>query len=200
MYPNGRCSGYLNSIEIGQCINVFSKGKNTRNPGNYVGIIAYGVGITEVCNKLYDKVKFGSYYSDKNGVYQALPMCVAELNKSDAKCVTLLWASKRMGDKFWLDQIEDLVAEHSAANSRRFVVQFILSRESTATALRGRVNSQILHEVFCKNLLKNIKDDDFQKDEMRFLVVGTKKMIADTHVMLNEIDFDIPGKHSLLCK
>merc|ERR1712176_702004 len=65
VYPNGRASGFLDRLEIGQSINSFglTKGK-TRNVGDYVGVIAYGVGITE-----------------------GLPVARAELEKDDAKTV-----------------------------------------------------------------------------------------------------------------
>ena len=47
VYPGGRASGYLDGIEVGGTIDVFPKGRKTRDAGAFVGLVAFGVGITE---------------------------------------------------------------------------------------------------------------------------------------------------------
>lgn len=74
VYPNGRCSGYLDSLEVGQSAMVFARGKNERRPGTHVGFVAFGVGITE-----------------------ALPIAEAELRKG-TKHVHLLWSARTYAD------------------------------------------------------------------------------------------------------
>lgn len=64
---------------------MFGRGKKQRSPGAYVGLVAYGVGITE-----------------------ALPVAAAELSKSEAEVVHLIWASKTFGDTFWHDSIAEV--------------------------------------------------------------------------------------------
>jgi len=122
VYPNGRASGFLDRLEIGQPINSFglTKGK-VRNIGDYVGIVAYGVGITE-----------------------GLPVARAELEKGDAETVVLLWASRTMNDTFWHDDIEDLKKKYPS----RFEIVHILSREQKEGCLHGRINSEVLKKVF----------------------------------------------------
>ena len=92
-YPNGVCSGYLDSlkvlslalalaltltltltltlaltltIQVGDAITVFKKGSKERQPGSHVGLVAFGVGITE-----------------------ALPIAAAELAKPEAEQVVI---------------------------------------------------------------------------------------------------------------
>ena len=90
VYPGGRASGYLDSIEIGGSVDVFPKGRKTRDAGAFVGLVAFGVGITE-----------------------ALPMAEAELSKPEAESVRLLWCSKTRPDTFWLDRAAALAAAHA---------------------------------------------------------------------------------------
>merc|ERR1712206_51466 len=51
VYPNGRASGFLDRLQVGDTIGSFGmrKGKTRQAPkdGGIVGLIAYGVGITE---------------------------------------------------------------------------------------------------------------------------------------------------------
>jgi NAD(P)H-flavin reductase len=71
VYPNGLAYGHLDRLQIGD--DAHSSGMRagrTHNPGDYVGIVAYGVGITK-----------------------GLTVARAELEKGDAKKVLILWAS-----------------------------------------------------------------------------------------------------------
>jgi NAD(P)H-flavin reductase len=122
-YPNGRASGYLNRLEVGDFINTFSlRAKRRRNPGtSVVGIIAFGVGITE-----------------------ALPVARAELEKGDAKTVKLVWASRTMADTFWHDKIQQLEKEYP----EKFEIIHVLSREEREGTLYGRLSPERLKELF----------------------------------------------------
>ena len=167
VYPNGRASGFLDRLQVGDYINSFGMRKSTiRNPGSYVGVIAYGVGITE-----------------------ALPVAKAELEKGDAQQVVLLWASKTQADTFWNDEIQELATQYPT----KFQMVYIFSREDVDGCLKGRINPQILSDVF------HGANDNTTKVEARFLSVGTKDMMRMTDRMLSEIGFDMP-KHALLPK
>jgi ferredoxin-NADP reductase len=156
VYPNGRASGFLDRLKIGDEINTFGmKSKKSRNPGDFVGVIAFGVGITE-----------------------GLPMSRAELEKGDAENVILLWASRTSADTFWHSEIEDLLQ----AYPDRFKVVRILSREKKDDCLFGRINPEVLREVFSENLSRCAREHK----RARFLPVGTKEMMSQTNEMLVE--------------
>jgi NAD(P)H-flavin reductase len=122
VYPNGRASGYLDRMRVGDELNTFGlSGGRIRNPGAYVGIVVYGVGITE-----------------------GLPVARAELEKGDAKQVVLLWASRTKDDTFWHDEIASLQKEYP----KMFKMVNIFSREDREGSLHGRVNPAILKQVF----------------------------------------------------
>ena len=87
----------------------------------YVGVVAYGVGITE-----------------------ALPVAEAELKKGDADSVRLLWASRTMADTFWHDRIEAL----EKAYTDGLTLVHILSRDECDGCLHARIDSNALHSVF----------------------------------------------------
>lgn len=122
VYPGGRASGYLDSLRVGDYANTFGMRRGaTRNPGSYVGVVAYGVGITE-----------------------ALPVAEAELQKGDAQKVVLLWASRTKDDTFWDNEISQLCQQYPG----KFEVTSIYSREKHEGSLHGRINSQVLEKVF----------------------------------------------------
>jgi len=171
VYPGGRCSGYLDSIQIGGSVDVFRMGKKERFPGARAGIIAYGVGITE-----------------------ALPMAEAELSKPDAQQVSLLWASKTHGDTFWHQQLAALAEAHP----ERFTLTTILSREERAGALFGRVSPAVLSSVFDQSWGTHIGGpNESSRSKVRFLSVGTKEMMKETDQMLQSIGYPMP-QHALL--
>jgi len=112
----------LNRLKIGDTIQSFGKSANRhRNPGSFVGIIAYGVGITE-----------------------GLPVAASELEKGDAEEVVLLWACRTWGDTFWHESIQNLSEQYGD----RFRIVHILSREERPGCLTGRVNPEVLSTVF----------------------------------------------------
>jgi ferredoxin-NADP reductase len=159
VYPNGRASGFLDRLNIGDCIHSFGmRAEKIRNPGDFVGVIAFGVGITE-----------------------GLPVSRAELEKGDAKEVVLLWASRTSADTFWNEEIEDLLQTYRD----RFRVVRILSREKKDDCLFGRINPEVLRKVFGENL--NSCNSALEPNKRaRFLPVGTKEMMNQTNQMLEE--------------
>lgn len=167
-YRSGRASGYLNSVAVGDEVSVFRMSKKTRHPGRFVGIVAFGVGITE-----------------------ALPIAEAEIKQGDAEIVKLLWASRTAADTFWDDRIRALEA------SGKFELVHLFSRESRAGALHGRVSAQVLKDVFGPSTWRTGDNDTCATDDIRFLTVGTKEMMKDANAMLSEIGFSMP-EHALL--
>jgi len=172
VYPNGRASGYLDRVQIGETIDVFGLSKRKRRiAGSHVGFIAYGVGITE-----------------------ALPIAAAELASPEAPHVRLLWASRTMGDTFWRDQIDAL----KEAYGERFSVQYILSREEREGSLLGRVNAEVLYSVFDGHWgTAKGEMNAAQRPGVRYLSVGTKEMMRDTDCMLAQIGYPM-RTHALL--
>jgi len=179
IYPNGRASGHLDRIQIGESVNAFGlKNNKVRNPGKFFGGIAYGVGITEI-----------------------LPVARFELEKGDSERVVVVWASRTLADTFWHDQIEELNQKYK----ERFEMVYIFSRENkteTTTehlptgALHGRIDSSVLKQVFEPRLCLS-ETTKLERDKARFLVIGTKAMMRMTEAMLSEIGFPF-HKHALL--
>ena len=121
MYPGGRCSGYLDSVAVGESISVFRRGAKERRPGARVGLVAFGVGITE-----------------------ALPIARAEAERPDAREVHLLWGARTFGDMFWHEEVAALERAHPG----RFRVTRFLSREDREGCRRGRIDAGALADVF----------------------------------------------------
>ena len=158
VYPNGRASGFLDRLQVGQSIHSFGLSKKMhRNPAPHVGVVAYGVGITE-----------------------ALPVAQAELEQSDVKHVTLLWASRTMQDTFW----EDIITAMQERYPDEFEMVYILSRQTEKGCLHGRVDAAVLKQVF--------QLEDKTPETMRFLSVGTKEMMAQTDELLRSVGFPMP--------
>ena len=171
VYPNGRASGFLDRLNIGDSINSFGmQSGRSRNPGKFLGLVAYGVGITEI-----------------------LPVAEAELEKGDAEKVVVLWASRTSDDLFWTDKVKEL----EEMFPEKFEMVYIFSREESTdeTIMKGRIDPLVLQNVFEPKMEKaNIDHKD-----ARFQAVGTKEMIALTGTMLTKIGFPMPS-HELLPK
>jgi NAD(P)H-flavin reductase len=122
VYPHGRASGYLDRMSVGDFIHSFGVvKKRIRNPGTFVGIICFGVGITE-----------------------GLPIAQAELNKGDADRVVLQWASRTMADTFWEESLQQMQAEQS----QKFQLVHLLSRETKEGCLHGHITPSLIRQVF----------------------------------------------------
>ncbi|CAB9500800.1 b5 reductase 1 [Seminavis robusta] len=157
VYPDGRASGYLDRLAVGDTVGSFGLRKNKQhNPGAFVGIICFGVGITE-----------------------GLPVARAQLALEDGTTkVVLLWASRTTADTFWKDSIQQLQEQYP----NKFQMVHILSREEKEECLHGRINPQILGQVF--------RPDD--KAQARFVSVGTKEMMKQTDQMLLQLGYTFP--------
>ena len=108
----------------------------------------------------------------------------------------LLWASRTMGDTFWHEQIAAL----KEAYGDRFDVQTILSRERREGSLHGRVNPDVLREVFEHRWQTGPGGkNESRRGGVRFLSVGTKQMMKGTDAMLQDIGYGGFGtEHALL--
>lgn len=167
VYPNGRASGFLDRVPIGGTIEVFRKGNNERNPAKYIGIIAFGVGITE-----------------------ALPLAEAELRKPDAKHVHLIWQSRTIGDVFWAERISTLKAQYP----EKFQLSYVFSREAVEGCLHGRLTAPLLHSLTTATWIAN--DPQFVTSDVRFMTVGTKEMMREADAMISSIGYPMP-QHAL---
>jgi len=169
MYPNGRASGHLDRLQIGDTTHAFGMRNLTRmrNPGSFFGGIAYGVGITEI-----------------------LPVARAELEKGDSTKVVVLWAGRTRMDLFWKDQIKELEERYG---KERFEMVYIFSREKEEVeeerVLYGRINTDVLREVFETRLLEC---EGLKQEDARFLVIGTKPMMRMTEGLLGDIGYPFP--------
>ena len=210
LYPNGRASGCLHQLKVGggieRQIHTFVKKNSSRrhnDGGTHIGIIVYGVGITE-----------------------GLPVARAELERDSCCCnggnsdnksvvkvqqVILIWCVRTMADTFWQNDIQQLLQLHP----RRFQIVYVVSREQkppssllslsvpaqendilsiskkTQIIYGQRLNTQLLQELF--------KSFEPYRETVRFLPVGTKEMMAMTDEMLCAIQYPMQH-HSLLPK
>ena len=71
-------------------------------------------------------------------------MAKAELEQPDAELVHLLWGARTFGDMFWGDSLAELERAHRG----RFKVTRILSREDREGCLKGRIDAEVLADVF----------------------------------------------------
>lgn len=129
MYPGGTASGHLDSLSIGDEASMSGPGpvpwlalREHRAP--QVGIVAFGVGITEA-------------------IVVAEHQLLLEGDASVAK-VVLLWANRAWEDTFWHHRLEQLVEAHG----ERFQLVHALSREERPGCLHSRVTSSLLEQVF----------------------------------------------------
>ena len=128
MYPGGMGSGYLDRVQVGEAIDIYAMAERynaVRHAGTHVGVLAFGVGVTE-----------------------ALPVARGELERpvhaGGPRQVHLLWSARTFGDMFWHDEIAALERAHPG----RFTVTRILSREDREGCLKGRIDAEVLADVF----------------------------------------------------
>lgn len=173
IYPNGRASGYLDRVEIGEEVSVFRKGNKQYNPGQFVCIIAYGVGITE-----------------------SFPTAIAELEKSESSKVILFWALRTKEEMFWADDMKALQDKYPD----RFNLIRVFSREPEPVegALEGRINGDMINQVLEEKWWSRYKlSRDECGDQVRFLSVGTKEMMKQTDDIVASIGYAIPNNKLL---
>lgn len=162
VYPNGRASGYLDRIPIGGEIEVFRRGSNRRQPGRFVCLLAFGVGITE-----------------------ALSITAAELSQQEAEHVHLIWASRTFADTFWSDKLANLKEKYGS----RFDVSIVLSREEREGCHFGRITTEKLNSLL-REAWANVAD--FDPSKVRFVTVGTKAMMREAEAMIAELGWPMP--------
>ncbi|CAE7036951.1 CBR1 [Symbiodinium sp. CCMP2592] len=126
VYRQGQVSRWLDSLKPGDSVSMMwphpsPLPADRRNPGRRVGLIAFGIGITEL--------------------YRT---AVQELADPNVKEVVLLYATRTMEEQQVLQpEIQALAKKES-----RFRLDRILSQESHPDCRHGRVDSSVLEEVF----------------------------------------------------
>ena len=170
-YPGGACSSYLHGLAVGDNITCFARGAKRRAAGSHVGIVAFGVGITE-----------------------GLPVAAAELAKGDAARVKLVWASRTWADTFWHDELRALQAAHPG----RFDVVHVLSREARDGCRSGRVDRGVLEAEF-DGAWGTAPGGATDRGGCRFLSVGTKPMMRAFDEMIQSLGYTYPA-HQLLVR
>jgi len=191
VYPNGRASGFLDRLQIGDTIRSFGKSANryrnhhhhhhheeeNYNNGEHICIIVYGVGITEglpVARKELERMA----RIEKDGC-----------DSSSSSKVTILWAGRTMDDTFWHDQIDDLKEKYG---KNKFEIFYLCSREKEEDEekfIRGRVNQTVFKEVFH---LSGNNEEKEKNPKHLFLSVGTKEMMKMTYDMLSSMGYPSP--------
>jgi len=126
-YTNGFVSAHLCNMEVGQTARISGPFPPFWVPfvragaAPRVGLIAFGVGITEV-----------------------LPLAKLELAAGDSE-VRLLWANRSPQDTYEVDELKQLERNSNG----RFRVVFLFSRvQGEVGTLQGRLTQPILQEVF----------------------------------------------------
>jgi len=122
IYEGARVGGLLDALKPGETVGMWKKPSSNRvQAGTHVGLIAFGVGITEI-----------------------LPVAESQLSSPGVQSVVVLWASRTRGDTFWEDRIAALKAKHGD----RFELVHALSREKAPGAMYGRVSVPMMRQVF----------------------------------------------------
>lgn len=182
IYPNGRASGHLYSMQVGDQIDAFvhRKGKRVsreRRPGTHVALCAWGVGITEI-----------------------LPLAACELAMPEAQSVRVLWASRTRGDcAFWRDQIQALQNMHPD----RFSFVEIFSRDpewaEQTGALQGRITPEVCRAVFDEYWGTYIGGpNEAARPNVRFQHVAEKQLLKQMDMMWGE-QLGYPKQTQRLC-
>ena len=125
VYRGGNCSGYLAGLNVGDCAHVSRTMTKTmrvgaRDPPVNVGLIAFGIGITEMLVTAEDLLRAGH-------------------------SVTLLYANRHSRDILFEDELSAL----SAAGAGRFSVVHVLSRTCDIPhGVAGRPSAEVLSGYF----------------------------------------------------
>ena len=191
IYPNGRASGYLDSILIGGEIEVFRMGVKKRQAGGeMLGIISFGVGITETLPVVAHELERGAL----NGF--------GEGEESGVKNVIFVWASKTKLDIFWHNKIKQLQKKYG----QRFKFITMLSREYFSNDDgKGILDyaDDIMYgkRINNRQLIANIFDHSWGtyyggprqhlRHKVRWLYVGEKKVMKEIEGLINENGYSV---------
>mmetsp|Transcript_32389 Transcript_32389/g.102850 ORF Transcript_32389/g.102850 Transcript_32389/m.102850 type:complete len:281 (-) Transcript_32389:24-866(-) len=127
IYPGGNVSGFLDRLLVGESALCSGPGPVPwirmcrRGGGIGFGLVAFGVGITEI-----------------------FEIAKAELTRSACQRVLLLWANRSWSDVF---DVETINAVASASGGRLQIIH-LLSREQREGCLQGRISVEVLKEAF----------------------------------------------------
>jgi len=124
IYPQGWVSGYLSELEVGEMAYITQTRTKTLSPRRKVGLIAFGIGITECILT----------------IEQCLDQQKSEFEESG---VVLLYANRTEKDVVFRKEISEI-------HSRReeFQAVYIYSREKVANCLKGRINGEVIQKCF----------------------------------------------------
>jgi len=210
IYPNGKVSGYLDQTKIGETVYLSGPGPVPwigfkRRQAKHVGLIAFGIGITEL-----------------------KAIAISELLDPHVKSVRLLWALSYWSDNFMEKELEEMVKQSNG----RFSVVYTLSRDTHEGCLSGRVSSKLLRQAF-PNLISSLsssssssalqpelsealvnENEDYQAvdvkiadtgadtcnnpntstlvsvNDVMWLAAGTKQMKKDAYLTLEQVGYD----------
>lgn len=171
IYPGGSNSEYLDNLSLGDTINVSGPWPLTL-PRRNMG------------NKV-NLVAFGV------GLTEIYPVARSELERSPSSRVHVLYSNRHQEDSFFGSEMKNLERKYG----KRFQLTKIFSRDDNVSdALHGRVDGAILSQVFGLNNL-SVKE----REDQRFVVVGSKPMIQVTWATLRSLGFS-QESHSFLKK
>lgn len=168
VYRDGLVSQWLDKVPLGGSVPMTwpwppELRLDRRNPGRRVGLIAFGIGITEL--------------------YRT---AIHELRDPNVEEVVLLYATQVSEEQHVLGpELEELLV----LEPHRFRIERTLTRERIGEARFGRVNVDMLAEVFPWH--------DDSRDCCRFASAGTRQMISDVHAMLRQLGYDA-GTYELI--
>ncbi|CAJ1461393.1 unnamed protein product [Effrenium voratum] len=126
IYPNGRVSEHLNGLSVGDVAMCSGPGPVPwihirRREGRGFGLIAFGVGITEI-----------------------IEVAKCELARESCAKLVLLWVNRTWSDVFDLQSLSELVDKSGG----RLGVTHVLSREKRDGCFSGRISAALLNEAF----------------------------------------------------
>eukprot|EP00039_Didymoeca_costata_P025208 m.12638 g.12638 ORF g.12638 m.12638 type:complete len:297 (+) comp4698_c0_seq1:99-989(+) len=161
VYPNGQVSSYLDSVPVGEsiyCARAITKPVRPPEQVKRLGLIAYGIGISDV---LHTSKKY----------------------LDEGAAVRLIYAVKGKEDAIMTEDLDILAKLYS----NKFYVRYQLSREPDAPTYgkewyHGRLSEDVLREVF-----SDWVSDDSMLATTATDVIGTKQMMKSTFAMLDSI-------------
>jgi len=165
LYPGGRVSGHLNTLQIGQpAWFAKTRTKPVAEGVRKAGLIAFGVGISDCIHTARSLLEGG------------------------AERVTLLYCVRYAAEAVLRDEIDEL--QRSYGDDGRFVVRYYLSRETAdANGVAGGLDG-----AACERLQQGGLEAAFAEwrtiaRDCAFLVVGTREMCRQTYAILDSLGF-----------
>jgi len=146
---------------------------------HHVGLIAFGIGITEIA-----------------------PVAASELLDPRVARVTVLWANRRWSDAEWAwpgaedvdggardscDLVRRFFAEQGRHGERLRVMHILSQDRRPEAAFHGRITADVLRQAF----LRENSGEAPQREQLRFLAVGTTAMTNFAYETLAGLGLDV---------